>query len=208
MNKKVTSIVAVVFSIVIFGSIIAISFISCGQSSQKKIINDWVCEKVHDGYPDTMTLFEDGSGLADGVHCYWHLKDGYLYLSSSIYTYETFYIHFEQDKLYLNDYGYFAKDSQIVTPTVNPYQVPNGTYRLIEVSGTGAEVYGSIKDQITLEINDNGIGELKYNDRTAAELVFDEGTGKVSLDGSTIHYSVDGNTITIKAASGNMIFER
>lgn len=65
MNRKVVSVLALVFSIVIFGSIISLSFMACGQSSQKRIINDWVCEEVKDGYPDTMTLFDDGSGIAD-----------------------------------------------------------------------------------------------------------------------------------------------
>jgi len=83
-----------------------------------------------------------------------------------------------------------------------------GSYKLSEASGDSAEVYESMKDSITLEVQDGGKATLNVLGTSAAELTFNESTGKVSFEGSEVPYTVSGNKITIEDASGKLVFEK
>ena len=65
-----------------------------------------------------------------------------------------------------------------------------------------------MKDGLTLEVQDGGKASLNYSGITAAELEFNESTGKVSFQGQEVPYKVDGNKITIEDASGKLVFEK
>lgn len=83
-----------------------------------------------------------------------------------------------------------------------------GTYKLTEVSGEGAEMYESMKDSITLEVQDGGKASMNLAGITSMDLTFNEETGKVDLEGSEVPYTTDGNKITIEDASGKMVFQK
>lgn len=87
-------------------------------------------------------------------------------------------------------------------------KVAAGTYQLKEASGSGAESYESMKDSITLEVNDDGTASMNVAGISAAELTFNESSGKVSFQGAEVPYSVSGNKVTIEDASGKLIFEK
>lgn len=83
-----------------------------------------------------------------------------------------------------------------------------GSYKLTEASGDGSETYESMKDSITLEVQDDGSATMNVAGIAAAELTFNESTGKVSFQGSEVPYKVDGNKVTIEDASGKLVFEK
>ena len=87
-------------------------------------------------------------------------------------------------------------------------KVPTGTYKLTEVSGSGAEMYEKVKDSITLEVKDGGKATMSVTDLSSLELTFNESSGKVSLQDSEVPYKVDGNKIIIEDSSGKMVFEK
>ena len=83
-----------------------------------------------------------------------------------------------------------------------------GTYKLKEVSGSGADMYESVKDSITLEVKDGGKATMSVMGLSSLELTFNESSGKVTLQGSEVPYKVDGNKIIIEDSSGKMVFEK
>lgn len=87
--------------------IIVLSLCACA-SSEDKLVGNWVCEESIRNYPDQMTLYEDGTGIADGRTCSWTAEDGVLKLllgfSSHSYDYEI-----QGSVLYLNEYAYNKK---------------------------------------------------------------------------------------------------
>ena len=83
-----------------------------------------------------------------------------------------------------------------------------GTYKLKEVSGEGSEMYESMKDSITLVVEDGGKAKMQLAGVDALEMQFNESTGKVSMNGSEVPYKVDGNKITIEDTQGKMVFEK
>lgn len=83
-----------------------------------------------------------------------------------------------------------------------------GTYKLKEVSGSGADMYEGMKDSITLEVKDGGKATMSLAGITSLELTFDESSGKVDFQGSKVPYKVEGGKITIEDSSGKMVFEK
>lgn len=85
--------------------VIALSLCAC-SSSANKLVGNWVCEESCSGYPDQMTLYEDGTGVLEGVGCSWTAENGVLtilvgYLGTWTYEYEI-----DGAVLYLD--GYYA----------------------------------------------------------------------------------------------------
>ncbi len=83
-----------------------------------------------------------------------------------------------------------------------------GTYKLTEVSGEGASQFESMKDSITLDVQDGGKAAMNLMGSPILEMQFNESTGKVDMSGSEAPYTVSGNKITIEDASGKMVFEK
>ena len=88
--------------------VVCLLFSMCACGSSSRFVGNWICDEVHSGYPDQMTLNRDGTGMADGFTCSWNAKDGRLKFNvGSIlvgnieYDYE-----FRGSRLYLDDYGY------------------------------------------------------------------------------------------------------
>lgn len=87
-------------------------------------------------------------------------------------------------------------------------KVAAGSYKLTEASGEGSETYDSMKDSLTLEVEDGGKASLQFAGISALELTFNEESGKVSLDGQEVPYKVEGNKITIEDSQGKLVFEK
>lgn len=83
-----------------------------------------------------------------------------------------------------------------------------GTYKLSEASGEGADVYEDLKENITLEVKDDGKATMYFMKDSVDELVFDEKTGKVTFEGTQIPYTVSGNKITIEDSTGKLVFTK
>ena len=87
--------------------IIAISLCSCGMSSG--IAGNWICQEVHNGYPDQMTLKNDGTGMVDGISCNWTTNHGELTITAGIFGTMTYEYKMQGNNLCLNKYLYDKK---------------------------------------------------------------------------------------------------
>ena len=83
------------------------AFCGCGTSS-KKLVGNWICEEVHNGYPDQMTLNADGTGIAEGYTCNWYCQDGILTISvgNMLIGTKTYNYEVKGSVLYLDGYSY------------------------------------------------------------------------------------------------------
>lgn len=89
-------------------SLIAVILCSISLGCGAGIEGNWVCDEVHGGYPDQMSLNEDGTGTADGYSCNWYVADNQLTITvGSIFagtlTYE---YSVSGTELYLDEYRY------------------------------------------------------------------------------------------------------
>lgn len=84
--------------------LIAATLCSCGGNT---LVGSWLCEEVHRGYPDVMTLNEDGTGIVDGTSVSWWVDEdeNVLHYNATYGSGEHDY-YFEGDTLYLDDYAY------------------------------------------------------------------------------------------------------
>ena len=80
---------------------------ACGSSTDK-LVGNWICEEVYSGYPDQMTLNEDGTGTVDGYGCNWTAENGVLTIAVGNLLIGTLEYSYEIDDsvLYLDGYGY------------------------------------------------------------------------------------------------------
>lgn len=97
--------------VMLLAVIIGVSLLITSCSSGSRLEGQWVCETVHSGYPDSMTLNSDGTGLADGMSISWWVDEttdefNFSYaLASHDYAYSV-----SGDTLYLDDYAYYRVD--------------------------------------------------------------------------------------------------
>lgn len=94
--KKALAIVLVLVMILSLGA--------CGSSN--KLEGNWICEESHSGYPDQMTLFEDGTGSVDGFDCNWTAADGIINFSLGLFGTKTYNYEISGSVLYLDGYAY------------------------------------------------------------------------------------------------------
>ncbi len=79
-------------------------------SNNSKLTKEWICDEIHTGYPDEITIFEDGSGIADKAGFDWKTENGKLYLTfHSKYSAQTYDLSLENDKMYLDGYSYHIR---------------------------------------------------------------------------------------------------
>ncbi|MBQ7504987.1 MAG: hypothetical protein IJT79_06710 [Ruminococcus sp.] len=99
--KKVLSVLCVVL-------FIAVTLCSCGSNT---LVGSWICEEVHNGYPDAMTLNDDGTGIVDGTNVSWWVDaDKNVVHFNATYDSKKCDFYFEGDTLYLDDYAYTRKN--------------------------------------------------------------------------------------------------
>lgn len=83
-----------------------------------------------------------------------------------------------------------------------------GVYHLVEATGEGAEQYLNNKDNITLEVAENGKATVTAFGSGSAQIEFNADTGKVSIEGYEIPYTVKDDTITIEDTAGKLVFKK
>ncbi|MBQ6531279.1 MAG: hypothetical protein IJI39_10240, partial [Clostridia bacterium] len=83
------------------------SLCSCGSSNS--IVGNWVCQEVHDGYPDQMTLKDDGTGMVEGVSCSWNTNNDKLSIIAGSYGQFDYTYKIDGQILYLDSYAYDKK---------------------------------------------------------------------------------------------------
>lgn len=55
------------------------------RKTGNKLLGTWVCDNVENGYPDSMTLEADGSGIFDGVSGSWYIDGDTFVIALGIY---------------------------------------------------------------------------------------------------------------------------
>lgn len=90
--------------------VVVLSLCACGSPADK-LTGNWVCEGSYKGYPDQMTLNEDGTGIVEGYSCNWTAEDGVLTLAVGNILIGTLSYEYEIDGsvLYLDGYAYELK---------------------------------------------------------------------------------------------------
>lgn len=83
------------------------SLCSCGKES--KLVGSWYPAEKESGYPDVMTLNNDGTGSADGFSLNWSVNGNQLTLvvgviGSYVYEYEI-----DGNTLTLDGYSYYRQ---------------------------------------------------------------------------------------------------
>lgn len=97
--KKYLSVILIVVMIVT----VCILLTAC--SNESKIIGNWICDEVHSGYPDSMTLNSDGTGIADGMSINWWVEND-EFKFSYVFGSHSYDLTISGDTLFLNDYSY------------------------------------------------------------------------------------------------------
>lgn len=70
------------YFLIVMMTILLISFfVACGN--ENKLEGTWDCEQVVTGYPDSLTLNEDGTGVGDGISLSWHTEGDTLYVDGN-----------------------------------------------------------------------------------------------------------------------------
>lgn len=67
--------------IVIMTILLTFFFVACGSKS--KLEGTWDCEQAVTGYPNSLTLNEDGTGVGDGISLSWHTEGDTLYVDGN-----------------------------------------------------------------------------------------------------------------------------
>ena len=127
INEK-TKVRQAVLSVILVASVLisCIILTSCGNPNDE-LVNEWICEKVVDGYPDIMTLYSDGTCIADNVNCTWKTEGDQLIISD-VYRAESYTYQLENNdddlRLLLNGKSYhIRKDGETV---------PKQAYQLVK----------------------------------------------------------------------------
>ncbi len=116
---KKTKVRKAALSVIMVASVLisCIILTSCGNPNDD-LVNEWICEKVIDGYPKIMTLYSDEICVADNISCTWKIEDDQLIISDShqanSYTYQ---LEKNDDnlRLFLNENSYhIRKDGETV----------------------------------------------------------------------------------------------
>lgn len=83
-----------------------------------------------------------------------------------------------------------------------------GSYRMTDVSGSGADMYEEYMDEITLSIDSNNIGQMKIK-KGSLELSFNADKETVSFEGSEeVPYTFDGKVLKIQDSTAMMEFTK
>ncbi len=95
----------IIVALLVAATVMSMVFMFCSCGTSSRFVGNWVCDEVHSGYPDQLTLNSDGTGTGDGFSCSWTAQDGTINfnLNGTRYTYE---YEFKGAKLYLDDYSY------------------------------------------------------------------------------------------------------
>ena len=100
--KRIYKTLFVIVCIVLF----CVIFSSCGNS----IAKEWICDEIHNGYPDEITIFDDGTGVADNANFTWKTENGKLYINfETKYKDRTFELKTDNGKMYLDSYSYHVR---------------------------------------------------------------------------------------------------
>lgn len=87
--------------------VLSMALVLCACGSTSKYEGSWVCVdgRAPNGYPDVMTLKQDGTGMADGRACSWSVENDRftLYLGSRILSYS---VSVKGSNIFLNDVQY------------------------------------------------------------------------------------------------------
>lgn len=103
----------------------------------------------------------------------------------------------------------FALIAAVLTLTGEDDPKIEGTYALVDASGTGSEMFKATVDDASLEISDDDTGTFKMlSQETPVKVNTEE--SKISFDGGTSYsaYTLDGKKLTIENGGYKAIFKR
>ena len=78
--------------------------VACGSNS--KLTGNWVCDEVHNGYPDQMIINSDGTSTIDGISSSWRVEGNQFIFVAGSYGSFTYEYEVSGKTLYLDDYSY------------------------------------------------------------------------------------------------------
>ena len=87
---------------------VMICLLCVGCSNLSGPEGNWECDSVTSGYPDVVTLNNDGTGTLDAIDVSWVIDGEKIRFTSTWNTYK-YDFKLEDDKLYLDDYSYHRR---------------------------------------------------------------------------------------------------
>lgn len=86
--------------------IIAFLFLRNSFDVASRLEGKWICEEVHDDYPDQMIFQSEGIVIADGIPCTWSILDDELQITVGNLGSLTYKFKLGFFTLYLDEYKY------------------------------------------------------------------------------------------------------